>query len=312
MKPATADAPGASAYVFLRRVEHRIQYLDDQQTHLLPTADADLGWIAHSMGLSCGTDACELLDRLGEVRELVATEFDALLHDGQAPVAGIAGGRNGCVSLRRRARCRWTAIGCSRRLPRGRGAERVRQWITRIRAWWRCATRASCGWGGWSSGRPIAWPTSAAVSLRRCASSTGSSHCCKPRELPHAAGRAARLCSNGLLRLLGMARWPMQYLMRHPGVIDELADERLRHGRLDAAAVFISDLQSRHDAWAQLGPGQRGMAARHAAPCAPRRAVPHAGARRGARAHGGAGGRRPVGAWPMRCWTPRFAGPGPC
>jgi glutamate-ammonia-ligase adenylyltransferase len=27
---------------FLRRVEHRIQYLDDQQTHLLPTADADL------------------------------------------------------------------------------------------------------------------------------------------------------------------------------------------------------------------------------------------------------------------------------
>ncbi len=28
--------------------------------------------------------ACALLDRLGEVRELVATEFDALLHDGQA------------------------------------------------------------------------------------------------------------------------------------------------------------------------------------------------------------------------------------
>jgi [glutamine synthetase] adenylyltransferase / [glutamine synthetase]-adenylyl-L-tyrosine phosphorylase len=27
-----------------------------------------------------------------------------------------------------------------------------------------------------------------------------------------------------LLRLLGLARWPMQYLMRHPGVIDELAD----------------------------------------------------------------------------------------
>ena len=34
-----------------------------------------------------------------------------------------------------------------------------------------------------------------------------------------------------LLRLLDLARWPMQYLMRHPGVIDELADARLMRGR---------------------------------------------------------------------------------
>ncbi|MBC7717439.1 MAG: glutamine-synthetase adenylyltransferase, partial [Pseudorhodobacter sp.] len=39
----------AEAYTFLRRVEHRIQYLDDQQTHLLPTVDADLNWIARSL-----------------------------------------------------------------------------------------------------------------------------------------------------------------------------------------------------------------------------------------------------------------------
>jgi glutamate-ammonia-ligase adenylyltransferase len=55
-----------------------------------------------------------------------------------------------------------------------------------------------------------------------------------------------------LLRLLGMARWPMQYLMRHPGVIDELADDRLQHGRFEPA-VFIADLQSRHDAWQRSG-----------------------------------------------------------
>ena len=35
MPQATADAL-ARAYEFLRRVEHRIQYLDDQQTHVLP------------------------------------------------------------------------------------------------------------------------------------------------------------------------------------------------------------------------------------------------------------------------------------
>ena len=69
----------AAGYVFLRQVEHRIQFLDDQQTHLLPTADEDLLWIASSLGLACQPQACELLQRLGEVRELVAAEFDALL-----------------------------------------------------------------------------------------------------------------------------------------------------------------------------------------------------------------------------------------
>ncbi|HEX4509106.1 MAG TPA: glutamine-synthetase adenylyltransferase, partial [Burkholderiaceae bacterium] len=62
------------AYVFLRRVEHRIQFLDDQQTHQRPTNDDDRRWIAASLGLSCGKNACELLDRLGETREFVSTE----------------------------------------------------------------------------------------------------------------------------------------------------------------------------------------------------------------------------------------------
>ena len=45
MPQETADAL-AAAYEFLRRVEHRIQYLDDQQTHVLPVNDDDLRWIA--------------------------------------------------------------------------------------------------------------------------------------------------------------------------------------------------------------------------------------------------------------------------
>ncbi len=86
----------AAAYVFLRRVEHRIQYLDDQQTHLLPTADGDLNWIARSMGLTCTADACELLDQLCAHREFVATEFDSLLHDGRAPQRSGPGGCKSC------------------------------------------------------------------------------------------------------------------------------------------------------------------------------------------------------------------------
>jgi [glutamine synthetase] adenylyltransferase / [glutamine synthetase]-adenylyl-L-tyrosine phosphorylase len=54
------------------------------------------------------------------------------------------------------------------------------------------------------------------------------------------------------LRLLGLARWPMRYLLRHPGVIDELADERLLHGRFERES-FIADLQARHRAWQRSG-----------------------------------------------------------
>ncbi len=91
MKPKTA-AKLAEAYYFLRRVEHRIQFLDDQQTHCLPGNDEDLKWIARSLGLVCKPEACELFDRLLEAREIVATEFDALLHDGRPP----GGGKNEC------------------------------------------------------------------------------------------------------------------------------------------------------------------------------------------------------------------------
>ena len=56
MKPETARKLD-QAYVFLRQVEHRIQFLDDQQTHLLPTNDADLDWIARSLGLCDDADA---------------------------------------------------------------------------------------------------------------------------------------------------------------------------------------------------------------------------------------------------------------
>ena len=105
MKPESATRLG-EAYVFLRRVEHRIQFLDDQQTHLLPTGDGDLNWIARSLGLACNADACELLDRLGEMREFVALEFDALLHDGResASPSGNGGRKSRHRKIRRLGR----------------------------------------------------------------------------------------------------------------------------------------------------------------------------------------------------------------
>jgi len=246
MKPQSAQRL-AQAYTFLRRVEHRIQFLDDQQTHLLPTADGDLGWIARSMGLSCDADTCELLDCLCETREYVANEFDLLLHDGQAPAPGT-NGNGGCRSCGP-APLPVDSEGFIERLPPPL-AERVKHWCEQpkiqtlrddskmrlakliVRAAQavgdgRCTMDAATRFIDWLE--PL---------LRR------ESYLALLVERPEVQRR--------LLRLLGLARWPMRYLMRHPGVIDELADERLLHGRFDAPE-FIAELDARHKAWERSG-----------------------------------------------------------
>ena len=239
----------AEAYVFLRRIEHRIHYLDDQQTHLLPTEDRDLGWIAASMGLSCNADTCELLDRLGAVRERVAGEFDALLHEGRAPAPGAQP-------------CRQCGPGPQpvdsevllERLPEAL-AERLRPWVRqpRVRAL-REDSRLRLGTLMLRAGEAMRDGRCPAVAVLRFVDWVEpllrrESYLALLAERPEVQQR--------LMRLLGLARWPVQYLMRHPGVIDELADPRLLHQRFDRAA-FVADLAERHDAWVRAGEDDEG------------------------------------------------------
>ena len=247
MKPHTAERLTAG-YVFLRQVEHRIQFLDDQQTHLLPTGDEDLLWIANSLGLTCQPNACELLQRLGEVRELVAAEFDALLHDSQ-------GGRNGNGTARK---------GCGTcgpgplpidsetlldRLP-AELAERLRPWATHPRVLaLRDDSRLRLG--------RLMQKTGAAMEDGSCSAQGALRFVDWVEPLLRRENYLALLVERPevhtrLLRLLGMARWPMQYLMRHPGVIDELADKRLLHQRFDAQA-FLAELDDRLAGWERAG-----------------------------------------------------------
>jgi [glutamine synthetase] adenylyltransferase / [glutamine synthetase]-adenylyl-L-tyrosine phosphorylase len=247
MKPGTAQALD-DAYVFLRRVEHRIQYLDDQQTHVLPEDDTDLAWTAHSLGLNCRADACELLEKLGEVRELVASEFDALLHEGRGLNGKTASNGRPCVNcgpgplaidspalldtltpaLAERVRGfaqhpRVAGLRDESRLRLGQLVQRMGQAVAADQATEQGAVRF------------IDWVEPL---LRR------ESYLALLAERPEVLRR--------LLRLLGLARWPMQYLMRHPGVIDELADERLLAQRFDRAA-FAAELEERRRAWQRSG-----------------------------------------------------------
>ena len=66
------------AYVFLRNLEHRLQYLDDAQTHVLPANEQDRLTVAQMMGFP---DTDSLLRALSAQRALVATQFDAIFSD---------------------------------------------------------------------------------------------------------------------------------------------------------------------------------------------------------------------------------------
>ncbi|WP_233203657.1 bifunctional [glutamate--ammonia ligase]-adenylyl-L-tyrosine phosphorylase/[glutamate--ammonia-ligase] adenylyltransferase [Limnohabitans sp. B9-3] len=239
MPASTADAL-AKAYVFLRQVEHRIQYLDDQQTHQLPTAEADLLWIAQTMGC---TDVPAFLAQLGGHRELVAYEFDHLLGQGEDANASTgAAGANASHPAVVNESMRLTTL-----LPElnARLALRVTDWaeqprirtlrdevmqrllklLQRTNAWveeGRVSEEAAVRWCDWME--PL---------LRR------ESYLALLVERPRVHEQ--------LLRLLGLARWPAKYLLQHPGVIDELASPALLRERFDAA-VFEKELEQRRQA----------------------------------------------------------------
>ena len=242
MPQETAQAL-ADAYVFLRRVEHRIQYLDDQQTHVLPmgcdAADGDLAWIGRTMGYAdCGS----FLGALDAHRELVAQEFDTLLGQ-EDECKGCAGPRSARASaatelddlldamppqLRQRVAAwrehpRVLALREDARARLVRLLARTAQWLREDRVSEEAALRMT----DWIE--PL---------LRR------ESYIALLLERPSVHER--------LLRVLGAARWPARYLLKHPGVIDELAGDALLSERFQPAD-FERELEQRRAALARTG-----------------------------------------------------------
>jgi glutamate-ammonia-ligase adenylyltransferase len=71
----------ADAYIFLRNLEHRLQYLDDQQTQDLPSDDENRALIATAMGES---DFAALLTKLDIHRKHVSYHFNQIFSTGQS------------------------------------------------------------------------------------------------------------------------------------------------------------------------------------------------------------------------------------
>jgi glutamate-ammonia-ligase adenylyltransferase len=241
----TADAVDAlsEAYIFLRRVEHRIQYLDDQQTHILPVNDGDLEWIAQTLGLA---DASAFLGTLNTHRERVALEFEQLLGTPNATDCKTCETRDGDTSGGRTSPQTNTSLDLD---------ELSANWPTYLRERilvWRDNPRVLAlredsrarlfrllqRTAKWLDGSEGIISEHAAVRLvdwlepllRR------ENYISLLLERPKVHSR--------LLKLLGAARWPARYLLQHPGVIDELANDTMLHERFDAAE-FEQELEAR-------------------------------------------------------------------
>jgi glutamate-ammonia-ligase adenylyltransferase len=230
LMPQTVADGLAQAYVFLRQVEHRIQYLDDQQTHVLPTDEADLLWIARSLGLA---DSTALLQALDQHRELVAQEFDALLGGGPGDCKQCTGKSGGAASL-----------DLDTVLPQlqGQFQARIALWSEhpRVQALRDESRYRLCR----LVLRSAQWQAEGRVTEEACVRLADWMETLLRRESYLAMLLERPTVHERLLRMLGAARWPARYLLTHPGVIDELASRELLEERFDAQA-FEGDLDRR-------------------------------------------------------------------
>ena len=225
---ATADVTALTdAYVFLRRLEHRLQYLDDAQTHMLPDSDSDRGLLAESMGFQSWD---ELYSELNAHREIVSKHFQAVFadpndHDGSEPIQAVwlgTAGEEAATSL-------LSNLGYQapneilERIDRLTHAGRYQQLPASNRE---RLDAAAC------SLIALAVKTSApdAALLRGLdfleSISGRGAYLALLQQYPQALGRVADL--------VGASSWGAQFLTRHPLLLDELLDQRL----LDAATDF--------------------------------------------------------------------------
>ncbi|HRP98038.1 MAG TPA: bifunctional [glutamate--ammonia ligase]-adenylyl-L-tyrosine phosphorylase/[glutamate--ammonia-ligase] adenylyltransferase [Rhodocyclaceae bacterium] len=214
---AEAVAELSEAYVFLRRLEHRLQYLDDAQTHDLPDSAEDRALVARAMGHA---DVDALLAALETHREAVSRHFDDVFGNPSDENHELDALWN---SVRNEERVSPLLAGLGYRNPHAAAQElssihtspRYQQLPEHIR-------------GRFDALVPRVVEAAAATpmpdeTLARCLNlletiSRRGAYLALLQQYPQALKRVADLMS--------ASRWAAQYLTRHPILLDELLDER--------------------------------------------------------------------------------------
>jgi glutamate-ammonia-ligase adenylyltransferase len=220
-----------SAYFFLRNLEHRLQYLDDQQTHALPKSAEDRELIAESMGCA---DYAALRSKLEHHREKVTRQFnETFVASPQQPdalaqawhdAAGVAEGTPVSDSLAKLGFANPAEV--QRRLAAFRQGSRYRQMPAASQA--RLARLVPL-----TLAAAAAQPNRDATAQRMLelldSVSRRESYLALLEQYPQALARVAELMS--------ASPWAAQYLTQHPILLDELLDTRSLYDAPDWAAL---------------------------------------------------------------------------
>ncbi|WP_348699529.1 bifunctional [glutamate--ammonia ligase]-adenylyl-L-tyrosine phosphorylase/[glutamate--ammonia-ligase] adenylyltransferase [Duganella fentianensis] len=241
-----------ASYTFLRNLEHRLQYLDDAQTHTLPANEADRLLVAQMMGLD---DTATLLAQLEAHRQFVAGQFDEMFSDKSNSPSSASGGAAGeainpqvsdaCADPDNREAmvARFAALGFDD--AAGAAQRLIGTWqAPRLQSLPEASRERLLGLVN------LALPLIIQCS---CETSGGSQQATLGRLLDFLetiARRSAYLSllteyPHALARVIGMMHasgWAAKFLSQHPILLDELLDGRLRTTEFDAAAV-AADLQ---------------------------------------------------------------------
>ena len=185
----------ASAYCFLRQLEHAIQYREDEQTHRLPDDEAIQAEIAQLLRLPL----VELIEKVQRTRDFVSGVFDSLLAQDKAPQQD----EQQSSKLPSAVATRFAALSSSGRWQAARDETHKRIHRLMDRASHEQASEEAL----------IRFVDFLESVLRRPA------YLALLVQFPGAYRQ--------LLRMISQARWAADYLTRHPVVLDELLDGQM-------------------------------------------------------------------------------------
>jgi len=229
--PTLAADELSRAYVFLRNLEHRLQYVDDRQTQSLPAAADERLAVAQSMGF---TDYAELLTALNGHRERVSRHFGQIFAATPQESHALAGLWSDNMDENSTNKCaaQLSGLGYHRaadllqRLQAMRGSNRYRQMPassqSRIDRLVPLAIETAAAQAGPGAALERMLQLLDSVSRRE-------SYLALLEEFPQALTRLAELMS--------ASPWVAQYLTQHPILLDELLDTRTLYSPPDWRAL---------------------------------------------------------------------------
>jgi glutamate-ammonia-ligase adenylyltransferase len=203
-----------AAYDFLRRLEHRLQYLDDAQTHSLPDAPADQALVALAMGFASYE---ALLVELDDHRQTVTHHFEAVFSDPNAEdhsLDEVWNNADGHGESLARLGFKDVPAACQR-LAAVRAGARYQQLSDTARARFDTLVPRVI-----QAAADTADPD---ATLARCldlleAISRRAAYLALLHQYPQALKKLAEIA--------GSSSWAAAYLLRHPILLDELLDAR--------------------------------------------------------------------------------------